>query len=518
MPDINWPALIVFILLFGFITWLGFAAARWRRGDLDLLHEWGLGGRRFGTIVTWFLVGGDLYTAYTFIAVPALAYGAGAVAFFAVPYTIVIYPLLFLAFPRLWHVCHKHQYITAADFVRGRFGNRWLALAITITGLVATMPYIALQLVGIQVVVGGLGISGTGLAADLPLIIAFVILAAFTYSSGLRAPASIAIVKDILIYITAFVAVVVIPYQLGGFEKIFAAVPPQKVLLAVPGANTTGAYGSYATLALGSALALFLYPHSLTGILSASSGHAIRRNAAMLPAYSLMLGLLALLGFFAIAAGVGSAPEFAAGFKQFGNNFAVPALFLHSFPSWFVGVAFAAVGIGALVPAAIMSIAAANLYTRNIHREFINRNPTDKQEAQMAKWASLIVKFGALIFIVFVPTQYAIQLQLLGGIWIIQTLPAVLLGIYTRWFNDWALLIGWAAGIIAGTAMAIAANLTPTYPLAFAGHTFPGYTAFYTVILNLVVACVLTPVFNKMSRKAPVDATQYADYFAGVGR
>jgi SSS family solute:Na+ symporter len=515
VQDVNWVALTVFVLLFGFITWLGFAAARWRKGDLDLLHEWGLGGRRFGTVVTWFLVGGDLYTAYTFIAVPALAFGAGAVAFFAVPYTIVIYPILFLVFPRLWHVCHKHGYITAGDFVRGRFGNRWLALAVTVTGIVATMPYIALQLVGIQVVVGALGISGTGLTADLPLIIAFVILAAFTYSSGLRAPASIAIVKDILIYVTAFAAIIIIPAQLGGFGKIFASIPPSKLLLATPGANTTGAYSAYATLALGSALALFLYPHSLTGILSASSGHAIRRNAAMLPAYSFMLGLLALFGFFALVAGVGELPEYAAGFKEFGNNFAVPALFLHSFPSWFVGIAFAAIGIGALVPAAIMSIAAANLYTRNIHREFINKNPTDRQEAQMAKWVSLIVKLGALVFILFVPTQYAIQLQLLGGIWIIQTLPAVMLGTYTRWFNDWALLAGWAAGTFAGTAMAVAANLTPTYPLALMGFVFPGYTALYTVVLNLAIVIVLTLVLNAMNvRHSPADETLAADYHA----
>ena len=513
MQDVNWTALIVFVALFGFITWLGFAAAHWRKGDLDQLHEWGLGGRRFGTVITWFLVGGDLYTAYTFIAVPALAFGAGAIAFFAVPYTIVIYPILFLVFPRLWHVCHKHNYITPADFVRGRFGNRWLALAVTVTGIVATMPYIALQLVGLQVVIGGLGVSGTGYVADLPLVIAFVILAAFTYSSGLRAPASIAIVKDILIYITAFAAVIVVPIEYGGFGKIFAAVPAQKLLLAVPGAHTTGSYGVYVTLALGSALALFLYPHSMTGILSASSGHAIRRNAAMLPGYSFMLGLLALVGFFAIAAGVGGLPEYAAGFKQFGNNFAVPALFLHSFPAWFVGIAFAAVGIGALVPAAIMSIAAANLYTRNIHREFINKNPTDKEEAQMAKWASLIVKFGALVFIVFVPSQYAIYLQLLGGILIIQTLPAVMLGVYTRWFNDWALLIGWAVGTVAGTWMFVAANLTPNYPLAFAGYTFPGYTALYTVVLNLVVAIVLTPVFKAMGARL-VDATVPADYHA----
>jgi SSS family solute:Na+ symporter len=514
MQGVNWVALSVFVLLFGFITWLGFAAARWRKGDLDLLHEWGLGGRRFGTLITWFLVGGDLYTAYTFIAVPALAFGAGALAFFAVPYTIVVYPLLFLVFPRLWNVCAKRQYITGSDFVRGRFGNRWLALAVAVTGIAATMPYIALQLVGIQVVIGALGVSGTGFMADLPLIIAFLVLAAFTYSSGLRAPASIAIVKDILIYITAFAVVIVIPIQLGGFGKIFAAVPAQKLLLAVPGPNTTGAYGAYATLALGSALALLLYPHSLTGILSASSGRAIRRNAALLPGYSFVLGLLALIGFFAIAAGVSKLPEFAGGFKQFHDNYAVPALLLHSFPSWFVGVAFAAIGIGALVPAAIMSIAAANLYTRNIHREFINHNPTDKEEAQIAKWVSLIVKLGALVFILFVPTQYAIQLQLLGGIWIIQTLPSVMIGVYTRWFNSWALLAGWAVGIITGTRLAVLANLKPTYPVAFAGHTFPGYTAFYTLLLNLVIAVVLTLILNAISGRQAQDETLAADYCA----
>ena len=291
--------------------------------------------------------------------------------------------------------------------------------------------------------------------------------------------------------------------------------PAQKLLLAVPGPNTTGSYSGYATLALGSALALFLYPHTLTGILSASSGKVIRRNAAMLPGYTFMLGLLALFGFFVIASGVDKLPEYAAGFKQFGNNFAVPALLLHSFPAWFAGVAFAAIGIGALVPAAIMSIAAANLYTRNIHREFINKNPTDKQESHVAKLTSLIVKVGALIFILFVPTQYAVQLQLLGGIWIIQTLPPVMLGAYTRWFNSWALLAGWAVGTFAGTWMAIAVKLTNTYPLHVGDHTFPGYSAMYSVILNLLVVVVLTPVFNAMStNKTRVDQTVAADYQA----
>jgi solute:Na+ symporter, SSS family len=513
VQDVNWTALVIFVALFALITVLGFISAHWRKADLDQLHEWGLGGRRFGTVITWFLIGGDLYTAYTFIAVPALAFGAGAIAFFAVPYTIMIYPILLLVFPRLWQVCHKHNYITASDFVRGRFGNRWLALAVAITGIVATLPYIALQLVGLQVVIGGMGVVGTGYVGDVPLIIAFVILAAFTYTSGLRAPASIAVVKDLLIYITAFAVVIAVPIQFGGFGAIFAKVPPAKLLLAVPGANSTGAFGVYATLALGSALALFLYPHSITGILSASSGRAVRRNAALLPGYSFMLGLLALVGFFAIATGVGALPQYAAGFKTFGNNFAVPALFLHTFPSWFVGIAFAAIGIGALVPAAIMSIASANLYTRNIHREFFNAGLTDRQESQVAKWVSLIVKFGALLFIIFVPTKFAIYLQLLGGILIIQTLPAVMLGVYTRWFNDWALAAGWLVGIVSGTWMFVAADLSPNYPLHLAGYTLPGYSALYTVIFNLIVVVVLTPLFNAI-RAARADETVTADYLA----
>jgi SSS family solute:Na+ symporter len=253
--------------------------------------------------------------------------------------------------------------------------------------------------------------------------------------------------------------------------------------------------------------------------LSAKSGQTVRRNAALLPAYSFMLGLLVLLGLFSVAAGVGTAPEFAAGFKQYGASFAVPALFVHSFPSWFVGIAFAAIGIGALVPAAIMSIAAANLYTRNIHREFFNRNVSDKRESQIAKWVSLIVKVGALVFILFLAPSYAVQLQLLGGVWIIQTLPAVLFGVYTRWFNSWALLIGWAVGMLVGTWMAFTGGPTPgvlsnSYTLSFLGLTLPIYGALASVILNLVIAAILTPVFNRGGQREVIDETSPADYVA----
>jgi SSS family solute:Na+ symporter len=504
---VNWPALSVFIALFIFVTGLGFAAGRWRAGDLTLLHEWGLGGRRFGTFVTWFLLGGDLYTAYTFIAVPALVYGAGALGFFAVPYTVLVYPLLYLIFPRLWSIAHKHGYVTSADVVLGRYGNKWLALAVGVTGLVATMPYIALQLVGMQVVIGAMGVSGDGLMDDLPLIVSFVILAAFTYTSGLRAPAMIAVVKDILIYVVVIAVTIFVPLKLGGFAPVFSAVPAAKLTLAAPAVDTYGAYSTYATLALGSAFALFLYPHSLTAILSSSSPGAIRRNAALLPAYSLVLGLLALLGFMAVALHVGTDPAYADGFKRYGNNFAVPALILAVFPSWFAGVAFAAIAIGALVPSAIMSIACANIVSRNIYRGFMRPDATNAQESAVAKIASLVVKVGALVFIIFVPVPYALQFQLLGGLWMIQVLPSVILGLYLRMLSGWALLGGWAAGTALGTWMASTSSFkAAVFTLSFFGVSFPGYIALWAVAANIAVSIILSLVLKPFVAPAPVLA------------
>jgi len=513
MTHPNAIALVVFGAFFGLVTVLGFVAARWRRGDLDQLDEWGLAGRRFGTIVTWFLLGGDLYTAYTFVAVPAFVFGAGAIGFFAVPYTVITYPFVFVVMPRLWSVAHKRGYITGADFVRERFDSPALALAIALTGIVATMPYIALQLVGIQVVLGAMGVGGSGYLADLPLIIAFVILAAYTYQSGLRAPALIAVVKDAIIYITVIAAIVVIPAKLGGYAKIFAAVPAQKLILAAPKANDLGQYSAYPSLAFGSALALFLYPHSITGLLSSSGRAVIRRNTAMMPAYSFLLALIAMLGYMALAAGVDKNPAYADGFRRFGPNFAVPALFLSSFPAWFAGFSFAAVAIGALVPAAIMSIAAANLFTRNIYKEYLRPACSPKEESTVAKLLSLIVKFGALAFIVFSPQKYAIQLQLLGGVWILQTLPSIVIGLYTRWLHRWGLLAGWAVGMTLGTWMAHELQFKGNvYPLHVGGLTVPGYAALWALIANLAVAGALSVILPRLGFARGSDATLKEDY------
>jgi SSS family solute:Na+ symporter len=523
--------IVVFTVLFLGVSGLGFVAARWRRPDnLAHLDEWGLGGRNFGTWVTWFLIGGDLYTAYTFVAVPALLFGAGATGFFAVPYTIIIYPMVFLVLTRLWSVSHRHGFVTPADFVRARFGSPTLALVIAVTGIVATMPYIALQLVGIEAVLKTMGVTGDSLIArHLPIIIAFAILAAYTYQSGLRAPALIAFVKDTLIYIVIIVAVIYIPYKLGGWEKIFGAAQAKFDKTPAPGdgilLNAANQW-QYVTLALGSALALFLYPHSVTGVLASKNRDVIKRNMSALPAYSFLLGLIALLGYMAIAAGTKPLPGAKPGSVD--SNTVVPLLFDHMFPGWFAGIAFAAVGIGALVPAAIMSIAAANLFTRNIYKEYLRRDATPAQEAQVSKVTSLVVKVGALAFIIFLDPQFSIDLQLIGGVIILQTLPAVALGLYTRWFHRGALITGWAVGMIAGFWMLYVTPNAVTKREHFGGSAFAlsnlgfdtkvtMYTGFIAVVLNLLVAIVLTFVLRAAKSPDGEDATAEDDYRADEG-
>ena len=349
------------------------------------------------------------------------------------------------------------------------------------------------------------------LAQDLPLLIAFAVLAAYTYSSGLRAPAMIAFVKDSLIYLVIAVAVIYLPLKLGGWAGIFDAAEakmatPSAANPAMPtGAFIPGAaqHWAYASLALGSALALFMYPHCVTATLSSKDRSTGRRNAAILPAYSLLLGLLALLGFVAIKAGTQPI-----GLDGKANpQLVIPQLFEDHFPAWFAGVAFGAIAIGALVPAAIMSIAAANLFTRNIYKAYLKPEATDAQEAKVSKIVSLITKLGALLFVLTLDKQNALNFQLLGGVWILQTLPSIVFGLFTRWFHRWALLIGWAVGMIYGTVVAYGfctacttrpfANSLAVVPRAGEGRVHRAHR----LRDQRLVTVVLTALFRALKRR-----------------
>ena len=474
---------IGFVTLFVAFIVLGFYGKYWRKGNLNHVHEWALAGKKLGTTLVFFLIGADLYTAYSFVAIPSGVFAKGALYFFAIPYVMLTFGIALVTVPKLWTLAHQKGYITASDFVKDRFSSRTLAIMIAVTGIVAELPYIALQIVGMQAVLTVMlaGSANSQLVQEISLLVSFAILAAFTYTSGLRGATLTAIFKDVLVWITVIAVIVVIPISLGGFDNVFKNVKENYVTL--PDALVP----AYSTLILGSALALYLYPHAINGVLSAESAKKLRTSTAMLPFYGIGLAILALMGILVYS--VPSAMNFLSGFPESSRGIlVVPSLILNIMPGWFSGIALLGIFVGGLVPAAIMAMAQANLLTRNIIKE-IKPNLSDNSEVRITKISSTVFKFVALGFVFVVPATYAISLQLLGGILIAQILPAVFFGLYVKSLRKTPLIIGLIVGITSGIYMVEAANdFGPLTSSLFKTTFGPLYIAVISLVINLAIS------------------------------
>ncbi len=491
---------VLFFAIIIIVLFAGYMAYFWRKPDNIETHgEWSVGGRRFGTVVMWFLLGGDLYTAYTLIAVPGAAastgISGGAFAMFAIAYGIMIYPIVYGTMPRLWNVSKRRSYITAADFVKDRFSSRFLALLIALTGVLAELPYIALQITGIKYVLGALSLPIT-----VSLLIAFIMVAGFTFVSGLRGPALTSILKDALIWVAVIVIVIYIPYKLGGFAHIFstAATVSNYYPLNI---NPTIAVG-YVSLALGSALALFLYPHAITGTLGAKDSKTIRRNASLLPLYNILLMFVALVGVMAVAY-FNATPNV--------SSEALPLIVLDMFPASFTAFAFAAVIVGSIVPASIMALASANLLTRNVYLEYINPKASEKTQTNLSRVLVIVVILGALAFsLVPAASGEIVYLQTFGGAIIMQTLPAVYFSLFTRKLNKYPVGIGWAAGL--GTTLVMLIQLD--FKASLYKNLDFLYIGIFALVINLAVVGIgmgIMKAMGKVKDEGIIDNSEFED-------
>ncbi len=480
----------LFLILFVIFVIIGFYGSRWRKGNLNILAEWGIAGRRLGPYVSWFLIGADVFTAYTFVAVPSLAYAKGSTAFFAVPYVAIVFGIAMLTMPRLWQISRNKGYVTASDFVKDRFNSRFLSIALAITGVVAVLPYIALQITGMQAVLSIMlyGIANAQIESEIALIISFIILAAFTFTSGLRGVTLGSIFKDALIFLTVIVVIVAVLLSYGGFTGAFSKIAALKGASGLVPYQTLPAAGvpAFFTLFLGSALALYLYPHIINGSLASKDKKTLRKSLAVLPIYSIGLAFLALFGVMVYA--VPGALQIV---KNTGNGLlTVPALIVTVLPGWLAGVCLLGIFIGGMVPAALMAIAGANLIARNVVKEF-KPKISARGETRLAKWLSALIKFIALGFVFVAPLTYAIQLQLLGGIIILQLLPAVFLGLYMKKLDWKPLSLGWAAGLISGIGLVLVANNFGSLATSdFSTGLGDLYIGLIALIINIVISIV----------------------------
>jgi solute:Na+ symporter, SSS family len=486
---------IPFVGLFVLFIVLGFYGKYWRRGDLNNVHEWSLAGRKLGTALVFFLIGADIYTAYTFVAIPSGVFAKGSLYFFAIPYVALTFGIALVTMPRLWSLSREKGYITASDFAKDRFSSRALSILIAITGIISLLPYIALQIVGMQSVLTVMlsGTANSNTVEEISLLIAFVILAAFTYSSGLRGATLTAVFKDILIWITVIALIVVVPLSIvGGFGTAFKDVKKQSYITLsdslVPG---------YTTLVLGSALALYLYPHAINGVLSSESAQKLRTSTALLPLYGVGLAIMALMGILVYA--VPSAMNFLSHFPESSRGIlVVPSLILYTMPGWFSGIALLGIFVGGLVPAAIMAMSQASLLTRNIIKEIKPSMPASS-EIRITKISSTAFKFIALGFVFVVPATYAISLQLLGGILIVQILPAVFFGLYVKSsLRKEPLIVGLLVGIFSGIYMVEYTNNYGALTSSLFHTTFGSlYVAVIALVFNLIISFGGSAIMNK---------------------
>jgi SSS family solute:Na+ symporter len=450
----------VFFTLVGLTVVAGFLGSKWRAPDFSKIAEWSIGGMRFGSFIVWFLMGADIYTAYSLISIPGAAYSLGGFILYAVVYGSVSYPFLYIVATKFYRIAKRRGYITAGDYVRDRFDSGVLSLLISLTGIIAMLPYIALQIVGIRYVLDAMGFP------VIPsFIIAYIIVALFVAFSGLRGPALSSLIKDAILWAVILTVVVALGIRFSGFGPIFARLGPSHYL--IPSKLMVG----YITLAFGSGISWLLFPNLLVGLLGSKSEDVIKRNSVFLPFYQVWLVFLAVMGLVALAENLVPSRV---------SSLAFPSVLNAYFPSTFVAIAFAGIVIGSMIPAGLQSLGAANLITRNIYLDFINRRASERQQVFWGRVAVFIMIVASLIF-ALVPAASGLIFFLLtfSYAWLLQTLPAIILSMYWYDLDKYSVAAGWAVG----TGLV-------TYGLAtvkFASSLLPWFYNMYVGLLGLIV-------------------------------
>ncbi|MER5950157.1 sodium:solute symporter [Streptomyces sp. NPDC001904] len=476
------------------------AGARWpTRGASRHPARWALHGRRLGVTVTCLLLAGSLYTSYTYIAVPGLMFGTGGLAMYAFAYTMLLSPLVALLLPRLRDVTARHDLLTAADYVRARYGSHSLALAIALTAILATLPYLTLQVVGVGAVLGAMKIEPHGLVGGALLALLFLLLAGVVHRGGLRACVRLSCVTYVLGAAAVVVLLVLAVVQFGAPGQIFDAAARRDDAAGPAFGSLPGGFLGSVMLAVGTALTQLLYPHVLLVVMAGREGRTLKAATTWLPAWSLSLGVCAFLGVAALAAGVTTPAGH--------GELAVPELIRELAPPWLAGVLYAALAMAGLLPAALMVMGMALLCVRNIYVEYLHPTAAPKREVRSLRWPVFTLMAAAVTLAVFIEPREAVRLHLLGDVWILQILPAVVLSLFIRWFHRRALFAGWAAGVVTGTGLLGLYGFRALVDVSIGPLHIPVHVAVAALAVNLAVTTVLSPVLDLLGVPRGRDET-----------
>jgi SSS family solute:Na+ symporter len=479
------PAAICLTTILGIVaigTAIGFLAGVHRKMDLE---QWTVGGRGFGVVLIFLLMAGEVYTTFAFLGASGWAYSRGGPTLYVLAYLTLGYVVSFFILPQIWEVGRKLGMQTQSDFFALRYGNRYLAAFVCIVGIASFVPYLQLQLTGVGIIVSVASFDGIGRTPAMT--IAVVLLVAFVFASGVRAVAWVSVVKDALMVIAALSIGIGIPLiHFGGIGAMFAALAHARPAhLTMPGATPNLGHAWYVSTVLLTSLGFYMWPHAFAASFTAKSGDTLRRNAVVMPLYTLTLAFIFFAGFASVLVLPGMS----------NGDLALLTVVRRSFPPWFLGIIGGAGALTAMVPASIFILTAATLFAKNLYRPLFAPGMSDDQVAKLARTTVVMLGLISLMLAIFSSTTL-VSLLLTGYAGVTQFFPGVVLGLYWKRVTTVAVF----AGLLAGVASAVFLMLSHRDPL------FGVSAGFLALCLNfLIVAAVslLTPARSRDNRGLP---------------
>jgi len=469
------PGAISLAVIFAIVTLgaiIGFLAGVRRKMNLE---QWTVGGRGFGVVLIFLLMAGEVYTTFSFLGASGWAYSRGGPTLYIMAYITLGYVISFFILPQIWEVGRKYRLQTQSDFFSMRYGNKYLAALVCVIGVAFLIPYIQIQLTGLGIIVSVA--SFDGISRTTAMVISVVLLAAFVFASGIRAVAWMSVLKDVLMVVAAFSIGIGVPYiHYGGIGPMFAALAHARPAhLTMPGSTANLGHMWYISTVLLSSLGFYMWPHAFGAAFTARSGDALRRNAVVMPLYTITLAFIFFAGFTAVLI-VPGLPN---------GDLSLLTIVRRSFPPWFLGVIGGAGALTAMVPASIFILTAGTLFAKNLCRPLFAPSMTDDQVGKLARVMVLVLSAVSLYLAVH-SSATIVSLLLLGYAGVVQFFPGVALGLYWGRVS----MPGVFSGLIAGVAAV--AFLVLTHQDPFLGWN-AGFVALCVNFMVTVILSLLTP-------------------------
>lgn len=475
-------ALSVIFVIVLFSSFVGMYAGRRHKMNLE---QWTVAGRGFGIVLVWLLMAGEVYTTFAFLGASGWAYSRGAPTLYIMAYLTLAYVVSFFFLPQVWEVGKKFGMQTQSDFFRQRYGSKYLAAFAALIGVVFIIPYLQLQLTGLGIIVEVSGFGGIGRVPAM--LIAFALVAAFVFISGVRAVAWISVIKDFLMLFAAFFIGIGLPYMyFGGIEEMFTAVVNAKPNhLILPGSTKVMGQSWYISTVLLTSLGFYMWPHLFSATFTAKNDNTLRKNAVIMPLYTITMPLIFFVGFTAILVVPGLA----------NGDLALLTIVRQSYSPWVLGIIGAAGALTAMVPAAILILAAATLFAKNFYREIFAPHWTDDQVGRLARVLVIAITLIALYFAIYSSTTL-VNLLLLGYAGVTQFLPGVTFGLYWRRVTK--------AGVFTGlvTGIGVVAFLVLTKQDPFYGINAGFLALCVNFVLTICVSLMTPPEPNRFNEEA----------------